>query len=444
MGTLAKIALAVLAISFMVFVTFFGRLPALRHTPIAWLHRLLWVHLPGGLAALDRRFTGGRAASSCARFFNYMMYGRHPAVLIFFVVLLVGGEALYLPAAWPQLSTAQKATGSVAMVLPYVFLYLSAASDPGAVTAANHGREMARYPYDFTLFHPGAACATCRRPKPARSKHCGVCGRCVARCDHHCIFINNCVGAANHRWFLLLLLSTACLTLYGGVLGLRLMTAQMRRRFPHWALLPWRARGGRGMPLADWLVVWGWGMQNGGRGAGGDGTGGTGGVWLAAVTLLALMLSPLVWALLGYHLWLVYCGTTTNESMKWSDWQADMDEGLAWKRRLDPGRARDPAVEPAWTRWPVEAEQVLVRTRDGRPPAGERPLPGHGEWEPVWRLRDVENLYDLGFWDNLVDVFVPYFMFRDPSAPAAADRLQNREKKKKKKTKRRARNFYLA
>ncbi|KAK4245803.1 Palmitoyltransferase SWF1 [Corynascus novoguineensis] len=429
MGTVATIALTVLAISFMVFVTFFGRLPALRRTPIAWLYRLIWIHLPNALTSLDRRFTGGRVTTSCTRFFNYMMYDRHPTVLIFFLALLLGGEALYLPPAWPQLSTLHKTMGTIAMALPYLFLYLSAASDPGGVTPANHAAEMARYPYDFTLFYPGAVCATCQHLKPARSKHCSVCRRCVARCDHHCIFINNCVGAGNQHWFLLLLLSTAVLTLYGGVLGVHLMAAQMRARFPYWTLLPWRADGGRGMPITDWLIVWSWGMQNGGRGNGG-------GVWMAAVTLLALMTSPLVWALLGYHLWLVYCGTTTNESMKWSDWQADMDEGLVWKRKMDPGRMKDVTVEPAWTRWPVEAEQVMVRTNDGKPPVG-KDLAGYGEWEAVWRLKDIENLYDLGFWDNLVDVCSPYFMFRDPHVPVAEGRL-------KRKKKRRAKKIYLA
>lgn len=343
---------------------------------------------------------------------------------IFFLVLLAGGEYLYLPTAWPQFSPLVKVTGAIAIALPYVFLYLAAFTDPGYVTAANHVAEMARYPYDFSLFHAGAACATCGFLKPARSKHCSVCKRCVARADHHCVFINACVGARNHRWFVLLLLSTAVLTLYGGVLGLRLMTARMRLRFPHWALLPWRANAGAGMDLAQWLVVWGWGLQAGGAG-------------LGAVTLLALMTSPLVWALLGYHAWLVYCGTTTNESMKWSDWQADMADGLVFKRRLDPRRIKDVRVEPAWTRWPAEAEQVLVRTEDGRPPPPDAHLPGEGEWEAVWRLRDVENLYDLGLWDNLLDVFIPGFMFRDPYVPVAESRL--RQKKK-----RRARRIYLA
>lgn len=317
------------------------------------------------------------------------------------------------------------------MALPYLFLYLSAASDPGSITPANHVPEMARYPYDFSLFHPGAACRTCGLLKPARSKHCSVCKRCVARCDHHCIFINNCVGAGNHHWFLLLLLSTAVLTLYGGLLGVALMTAKMRLRFPWWALLPWRATNGGGgggakMSFTQWLIVWSWGMQDGGRG-----------VAMGAVTLLALMTSPLVWGLLGYQLWLVYCGTTTNESMKWSDWQGEMDDGFAFKRRLEPRRVKDVSVEPAWTRWPAEAEQVLVRTDDGNPPSREARLPGVGEWEAVWRLRDVENLYDLGLWDNLVDVFVPGFMFRDPRVPVPEGRFRWKQK-------RRARKIYLA
>ncbi|KAK3899861.1 Palmitoyltransferase SWF1 [Staphylotrichum tortipilum] len=435
MGTIATVALVVLAISFMVFVTFFGRLPALRRTPIAWLHKLIWVHLPNAVTRLDTRLTGGRVTSSCTRFGTYIMYDRHPTVLIFFLVLLLGSEALYLPPAWPQLSPFTKITGTLSILLPYLFLYLSAFTDPGSITPSNHHDEMARYPYDFSLFHPGASCSTCLHLKPARSKHCSLCRRCVARADHHCIFINNCVGAGNHHYFLLLLLSTAILTTYGGLLGIHLMTTQMRLRFPTWSLLPWRANAGAGMSLTQWLIVWSWGMQVGGHPGSGSA------VAMGAVTLLALMTSPLVWGLLGYHVWLVYCGTTTNEAMKWADWQVEMDDGCAFKRRLEvAGRGREPGGdEPGWTRWPVEAEQVLVRTSDGRPPVEGREgeLPGTGEWEAVWRLRDVENLYDLGFWDNLVDLFVPGFMFRDPHVPVPEARLKRRKK-------RRARKIYLA
>lgn len=152
-------------------------------------------------------------------------------------------------------------------------------------------------------------------------------------------------------------------------------------------------------------------------------------VGVGSITLLTLMTTPLVWGLLGYHVYLIYCGTTTNESMKWQDWQMEMDDGCAFKRSLPLDRAKNLRHEAAWTRWPVDAVQVIVRTEDGTPPDPNIPT-GVGEWERVWRLRDVENLYDLGFWDNLVDVFVPNYYFRRADVSAAdLERGKRRAKK---------------
>ncbi|EAA26840.1 zf-DHHC-domain-containing protein [Neurospora crassa] len=413
MGTIAIIAAVILGISFMTFVAFFGRLPALRNTPISFLHRLIWIHLPNGILTVDRTLTNGRLTTSLTRLGRHLWYDQHPTILIFFFLLLSVGEYLYLPVAWPHFSFTHKFFGTIAILCPYIFLYLSAYTDPGVINAKTHVREMARYPYDFTLFHPGTSCETCHLLKPARSKHCSICKKCVGRMDHHCIFINNCVGANNQRWFILLLLSTAILTLYGGVLGLVIIRAKIQARFPYWTLMPWwtstQAWNSGDLDFHRWLLLWSWGLQSG--------------VAMGGVTLLALLTTPLVWGLLGYHLWLVYCGTTTNESMKWQDWQAEMDEGGVYKRRMaaDGSREKDLKVEPAWTRWPVEAEQIMVRTEDGKPPRSSHRLPGEGEWEAVWRLKDVENLYDIGFWDNLVDVFLPYFMFKESKGRSPVD-----------------------
>ncbi|CAN0888343.1 Protein S-acyltransferase 11 [Linum grandiflorum] len=57
-------------------------------------------------------------------------------------------------------------------------------------------------------------CHDCSRPKSPRSHHCRSCGMCVLDMDHHCPFIGNCVGAANHRHFILFLISAVCSTLY--------------------------------------------------------------------------------------------------------------------------------------------------------------------------------------------------------------------------------------
>lgn len=82
MGVLRNIALAVLTISFFTFVAFFGRLPALRKTPIGWLYRLLCLQIPRGLGAVDASLTGGRVARKSQRLGNYLFYEKNPLVLV--------------------------------------------------------------------------------------------------------------------------------------------------------------------------------------------------------------------------------------------------------------------------------------------------------------------------------------------------------------------------
>lgn len=315
------------------------------------------------------------------------------------------------------MSLVHRIAGPIVVVLPFIFLYLAAASDPGTIDASNHVREMARYPYDFVLFHPGAICRTCNILKPARSKHCSVCKRCISRLDHHCIFINNCVGSNNNHWFLLLILTTSVLCSYGAILGTNLMGAKIRQRYPGFTLLPPHLSGDSKISFNEWLVIWSWALQDG--------------VALGSVTLLAGLLSPLVWGLFWYNIWLVYSGTTTNESLKWSDWQLEMNDGFAFQRRLPLNRAKDLRLEPAWTRWPVEPEQILVRTQDGRPPRPDSNIAGEGEWERPRKLRELENLYDIGFWGNIRDIFQPFSIFRDHLTPIAEGRVRRSVKKKR-------------
>lgn len=250
------------------------------------MHRFLWNTIPSFFLWLDKKITGGRLSASMLRFGHYMLYDRHPVVLVFFLVLLIGGEYMYLPGVWPFLTTVQQLTAALVIAGPFLFLWLSAASDPGYVTPANHQLQMAQYPFDFALFHPGAHCRTCQLLKPARSKHCSICKHCIARADHHCIFINNCVGVGNLHWFILLLLSTAVLTAYGAYLGLELIGAAVRARWPVFSVWPPAARG---IDWSTYLIMWSYGIQTHvGRGA---------------VTMLTLLTSPLVWGLWVYNMY---------------------------------------------------------------------------------------------------------------------------------------------
>lgn len=210
-----------------------------------------------------------------------------------------------------------------------------------------------------------------------------------------CIFINNCVGYGNQHWFLLLLFTTAVLTSYATYVGTSLLSSLIQQHIPRWTLT------GRGFSWSEHFDILAWALQEKTR--------------MGAVTLLCLLTSPLIWGLLGYHLYLIWAGTTTNESMKWSDWEAEMSDGFVFKRKLPEDRQKDPSIEPAWTPWPADSTQIIFRTEDGLPPRGPDAI-GVGEWERVWKLADIENLYDLGWKDNLVDVFLPRSKSRYPKA----------------------------
>ena len=62
--------------------------------------------------------------------------------------------------------------------------------------------------HDGTVVRVNSMCIA----RPARSKHCRICNKCVARFDHHCAWMNTDVGHNNLKHFLLFLINTSALT----------------------------------------------------------------------------------------------------------------------------------------------------------------------------------------------------------------------------------------
>lgn len=304
---------------------------------------------------------------------------------IFYLSVLFGAEIVFFPAAWPRLNSFHRVVAAMAILPPYYFTYRCVTSKASIITASNHHEQMQRYPYDYALFHPNRPpCRTCKFMKPARSKHCSVCNVCVAKHDHHCIWVMNCLGRDNYVSFIGMLSSLALMLSYGAYLSYRILHQTLREKFPV-EQDRWTESKSWSFVLQKWLWAFREDLYVGGSG------------------LLALFTSPLAWGLFLYHVYLIWTGMTTNESMKWSEWKDDIAEGLVF-RNLETGTEN--AVMGLGhggqkANWPLSTKQRLINRALEDVEEQELHQP---PWARVQSLDEVENIYDLGFIGNLKDV----------------------------------------
>ncbi|KAL6761035.1 DHHC palmitoyltransferase-domain-containing protein [Haematococcus lacustris] len=342
----------------------FGENLAFRGTPVSWLHWLLTSGIWSGVEGLVLRVCGEGGAQRLEALLVCCCDRPNPLLQVTYLVFLTSGYALYcvnifslLPNAW---AGDHHIVSGTAWLLVAALTWLAACrSDPGTVTLSSLQAHTALYPCDGVLWEE-KWCVSCGLARPARSKHCRVCNRCIARHDHHCGWINNCVGLANLRLFWLFLAMHLGLCLYGAGLGVWALLGAadaagvlrhqvldyLSGRPKHLYLAPSR--------LLHWLVVFH--------------------PLAVAVTMFCVLASLLLLGFLAYHTALLLQGRTQYEAYRWRQLYQQLHTSATAKAGEGAGGRSNPeGVAAAAAGGAAAAAAAAVESATSQAASGEVP-----------------------------------------------------------------------
>ncbi|KAM0950664.1 putative protein S-acyltransferase [Dioscorea sansibarensis] len=322
---------------------------------------------------------GSRARDAILTIEHYCCDRPNPILQILYLAIIgvtyffvIKSSFKYVPGYY--VSEFHKYASMLAVGMGVLLFLLTSFSDPGTVKADNAPQYLAAYPYDEVIYSE-KECSTCKIPKPARSKHCGICGRCVARFDHHCGWMNNCIGEKNTRYFMAFLLWHFLMCLYGTiVLGL-IIVGQMKERRIIYILTVYYGVENSFSGLFPHVVQWLLGSHN------------TQVLLIVFLFLVTLLLA----GFFGYHAHLCMTNTTTNETFKWQDY-------ISWKRKINEAKASAAALKASLQSMNGEGKAIK-----------------HGKWWAFFRKSPLQyeeeviknNIYDQGIIKNLHEILFP-------------------------------------
>ncbi|XP_004494652.1 probable protein S-acyltransferase 17 [Cicer arietinum] len=355
-----------------------GRWPIFEGTFIQRFHYFLTF----GAYDYFLRFVGAVFGSNCTNAVLSVEYyccdRPNPLLQIIYLVIIsftyyfvAKSSFVYIPGYY--LSETHKYTSFLAGAVGILLFLLTSFSDPGTIKSENVSQYLAAYPYDNIIFSE-KECSTCKIPKPARSKHCSICDRCVARFDHHCGWMNNCIGERNTRYFMAFLLWHFLLCMYGTMTIGLILAGRLKELKVVYILTVYYGIENSFLDLAPHVVQWLLGSYN---------------TQILLIVFLAIV-GMLLAGFFGYHTKLCLSNTTTNETFKWQEY-------MDWQRKLKEAQA---------------SAAALRQSISGM--NGEKQPSSSNKWKAFFKrspLEDVvvvkNNVYNKGFLHNIREVISP-------------------------------------
>ncbi|KAL1523796.1 hypothetical protein AB1Y20_018719 [Prymnesium parvum] len=268
------------------------------------------------------RVFGPRCCAALRRVEDVCCWRPNPLLQLFYVALMGGGFTLFCLHSLPHMPNPRlpewhRFSAYATMLTGIVIFIFASFADPGTITPARLHR-FSQVPFDGVIYAP-KMCRTCMVPRPARSKHCVICNKCVAKFDHHCPWLNTCVAERNYRYFLSFLSFHAFLCFYSTYIHVKIthhLAIDVHRLDEAYFLGP----NGQPQYLTNWQCVQYLFMHHN---------------IVLAIGIFCFVIGIALSGFWGYHVWLIWCGKTTNETFKWEDLQFDLQEEYRKKHKVD-------------------------------------------------------------------------------------------------------------
>ena len=97
---------------------------------------------------------------------------------------------------------------SIWMAIVYIVVFVITAVVYVVVSVSHPGKIEASKELEAGEDHGALWCSVCELKilPGSKTRHCSVCGQCVAAFDHHCFYLNHCIGKDNYKYFIILCL----------------------------------------------------------------------------------------------------------------------------------------------------------------------------------------------------------------------------------------------